>query len=128
MNYAITGDRNYEDQMGVWGTMAGVLAIDPDAHWVLGDCPTGADKFALDACIKLDWSYEVHKADWARYRRGAGPKRNTAMLDRTDGGVLAFHTNIKRSKGTKDCVKQALARGLKVVPCGFHLHELTEEG
>ncbi|MBW3560054.1 MAG: DUF2493 domain-containing protein, partial [Proteobacteria bacterium] len=51
-------------------------------------------------------------ANWAFYKRAAGPKRNGWMLDiaRPDV-VLAFPGN----DGTADCVRQAHARALVVV-------------
>jgi hypothetical protein len=36
------------------------------------------------------------------------------MLDMSPDLVLAFHNNIKESKGTKDCVSEAARRGILV--------------
>lgn len=61
-------------------------------------------------------------ADWERYGRGAGPVRNGQMLAyllqaRDLGhavGVLAFHDDLARSRGTLDMVTRAERAGVPV--------------
>lgn len=61
-------------------------------------------------------------ADWRRYRRAAGPIRNGWMLAyllqaRDLGhavGVLAFHDDLERSRGTANMVGIAEAAGVPV--------------
>lgn len=55
-------------------------------------------------------------ADWKRYGRCAGPIRNQVMIDegRPDL-VLAFHTNIDESRGTKDMIDRANKVRIKVI-------------
>jgi hypothetical protein len=56
---------------------------------------------------------EAHPAKWELGKR-AGPLRNTEMIATKPVFVIAIHRGLARSKGTKDCVKQALAVGLRV--------------
>ena len=48
-------------------------------------------------------------AQWSKYGRAAGPLRNTQMLSEGNPDiVLAFHDNIKRSRGTRNMIVQSL--------------------
>ena len=53
-------------------------------------------------------------ANWNKYHLGAGPIRNREMLDQCPDLVLAFHSDLSKSKGTADCVREARKRGIKV--------------
>ena len=48
-------------------------------------------------------------ADWVKYKRGAGPIRNSEMAGYADA-LVAF----QGGKGTNDMVKKAKAAGLKI--------------
>ena len=59
---------------------------------------------------------QVYEADWKKYGKLAGPKRNQQMLDEgMPDLVVAFHADIKNSKGTFDMVNRAEEKCLKVV-------------
>ena len=51
-------------------------------------------------------------AEWTKHGRAAGPIRNTAMLDMKPERVIAFWNG--RSRGTKNMIDQAEARGVLV--------------
>jgi hypothetical protein len=80
----------------------------------------GADTCADDvAYYKLNLPVRVFLPDWGVYGRAAGPIRNQLML--TEGMpdlVLAFHTNIMKSKGTRDMVRRAEKAGIP-----FYIYE-----
>jgi hypothetical protein len=42
----------------------------------------------------------------------AGPKRNQEMVQAGADLCVALHRSIEASKGTKDCVRQAMAAGI----------------
>ena len=44
----------------------------------------------------------------------AGPERNREMVEAGADLCIALHRSIETSKGTKDCVRQALAVGIPV--------------
>lgn len=70
---------------------------------------TGADNLAKKAAIELSLSYSEYKPDWRRHGKGAGPRRNQLMIDSEKPNiVVAFHSNIEESKGTKDMISKAI--------------------
>ena len=50
---------------------------------------------------------------WQTRHQGAGPQRNSIMLALEPHEVVAFHPDLKKSKGTKDMLKQAEKAGIK---------------
>ena len=55
-------------------------------------------------------------ADWKKYGRAAGPIRNKQMLNEGKPDlVLAFHTNIENSKGTKSMIQIAKKSEIKII-------------
>lgn len=105
----ITGSRNFPDEDKVR------MAMDAwaDGYVVVGDCPTGADKFARQWCKDKNIDYEVHYADWNKYGKAAGPLRNQAMIDAKPDLVIAFYHG--DSRGTRDCVRRALIARIPVL-------------
>jgi hypothetical protein len=95
----VTGSRNWHAPDAV------SFALDqypPDATLVVGDCPTGADRQAREA-----WTgpVEVHRADWDRHGKAAGPLRNQSMVDSGADVCLAFIR--AESRGATDCLERA---------------------
>jgi hypothetical protein len=86
---------------------------------VHGAC-RGVDDSFRSACRWLGVKDEGHVPEWARFGDAAGPKRNAEMVASKPDFCVAFHRSIKTSRGTKDCVKQALAGVIAVY--------LVEEG
>jgi YspA, cpYpsA-related SLOG family len=99
--------------------------------WVIvhGDCPTGADHYADD------WGYgnlvqvEPHPAQWRRYGKAAGFRRNVEMVDLGADVCLAFiNPCTKRdcpqpqphgSHGTTMCAALAETAGIETRRFGF---------
>lgn len=82
---------------------------------VHGDCPTGADRYAkLWALFNYGFGVreERHPAQWDKFGKFAGPKRNREMVDKGADRVLAFPH--KDSKGTWGLIDLARAAGLDV--------------
>lgn len=74
----------------------------------------GADSLAGLVARQLGFKVEVYPANWKKYGRAAGPVRNNQMLDTDPDVVLAFHPNLKESKGTAHCVREARKRSIEV--------------
>ncbi len=75
----------------------------------------GADRLGGAASRQLGIPVLEFPANWTKFGKSAGPIRNRQML--TEGKpnlVLAFHNNIKNSKGTKDMVNVMRAGGVPV--------------
>ena len=83
-----------------------------------GAC-SGVDSVADSVCKQLDINIVSMPAEWRKYGKVAGIKRNDAMVQMlvampTRKLVLAFHRDLNSSKGTKDCVTRAQRAGLEV--------------
>jgi hypothetical protein len=96
---------------------------------LVGDCPTGADQHARAWAERCGVPAEVlsarceQMAAEGKPRRAAGPLRNLALLDQLDQvegqrRVLAFHHDLGRSRGTRQCVAAARRRGHPVTLIG----------
>lgn len=75
----------------------------------------GADQIAGMICVELGIKETGYPANWNKYGRAAGAIRNRFMLDKNPDCVIAFHNNLESSRGTKDCVTEALRRGKPVL-------------
>ncbi len=112
----VTGGRDYRDREAVFGQLFACRRSAARTGMTLvvihGDCPTGADHWASLWCAKTGIAERRYAADWDRYGRSAGPRRNEEMLavEQPDM-VLAF----PGGQGTADCVRRARARGLFVI-------------
>jgi hypothetical protein len=73
----------------------------------------GVDQAFAIECRESNITVEAHPAKWELGKR-AGPLRNAEMIATKPDCVIAIHRDLARSKGTKDCVKQALAAALRV--------------
>lgn len=82
---------------------------------VVGDCPTGADRYARAWGRQLADDVEVYQADWAINGKAAGPLRNQAMVDGGADLCLAFWRQGAGNRGTQDCVRRARIAGIPVV-------------
>lgn len=75
-----------------------------------------ADLMSGKVAFELGFRCKVYKAKWTKYGKAAGPIRNQEMLDEEKPDCLiAFHSNIKKSRGTKDMIKRAIKAGIPVL-------------
>ncbi len=105
MTVIVTGGRDYLNRKQVESVLDS-LEID---HLIVGDCPTGVDRFAKDwAQSKAHQSYAIYPAHWDAEGRAAGPIRNKRMVEQHPGAiVLAF----PGGRGTANCKTTALKAG-----------------
>lgn len=104
---------------------------------VHGGCPTGADHLADCWAATRGAAVVVYRADWRRWGKGAGPRRNEEMVEAEAGRVVAvvafrmvmtmFRQEPGRlvpvaddgrsllNRGTDDLVRRALKRKMTVV-------------
>lgn len=140
MRLLITGDRNWAtgDRKQAEGRLLfSVLDEFHKQHGIdvlIEGCATGADWLAgghppvyapsdPDFVIKEPgWAWvrkvpsEHYPANWAEKGRAAGPIRNAQMLrDGKPDYAIAFHPELRESKGTRDMVKKLLKASIPVM-------------
>ena len=73
---------------------------------VSGGCPQGGDRFAEILAAKQDVPIKIHRAEWGKYGRSAGFKRNIYIAQ--DADVLIACVAADRTGGTEDTIRKFL--------------------
>lgn len=127
----ITGSRHTKNHhlvlMKLYPYIAWVLT--PGQHdsmrFLHGDCKTGADAIADTLLHDFDMGglIDRYPADWQKYGRRAGPVRNHEMISACSVGdeVLAFPHTVEQSRGTENCIAEALRARLII-----HIYPTSE--
>lgn len=120
INIIVTGGRNNNDVANVERCIkAFVKNKNYGVRFFLGDCRTGIDYIAQRMCDKYGFDYNVYFADWARFGRAAGPKRNEMMVDSALAATGSKDTVVCLSfsggRGTKNCTRYAAKKGARVI-------------
>jgi len=71
---------------------------------VSGGCPIGGDHFAELIAREHEVPIILFPADWNKYGKGAGFKRNTQIADKSDVLIAMVTKDRSKSKGTMDTV------------------------
>jgi len=108
----VTGAREWNNVPGVKYILESYRDLRPIL--IEGEC-RGADLECKQVALELGWEVLGKPADWS-ISRGGGVVRNTQMvkelLELQEAGmqvcVWAFHGDITKSRGTKDCINKAL--------------------
>lgn len=106
----VCGDRDWTDG----SLIEKRLQILPLTTTILEGGCQGADLLAREAALKLGLDVIEIPANWIRHGKAAGPIRNRQMLDLEPTLVIAFHPHLSTSKGTYDCVREAIRRRISV--------------
>jgi hypothetical protein len=85
----ITGSRTWTDTLTIRYALGEVWG-DGTAVLISGACPTGADSLAEQIWRQWGGHVQRHPADWARYGRSAGSRRNAEMVTAGAEVCLAF--------------------------------------
>jgi hypothetical protein len=84
----------------------------PHIHIINGKA-SGVDSMATDYAV-VNWCrFTEVPANWSKYGKSAGPRRNYDMLRLSPALVVAFHNDLGTSKGTKHMVKIARKVGIE---------------
>lgn len=86
MRVIVCGGRAYADKEAITAELS---MLPPGTVVVHGGAP-GADTIAGEVAKALGLVVEAHPADWRRWGRGAGPRRNAEMLSLGADLMLAF--------------------------------------
>ena len=78
---------------------------------ILSGLAKGADTLAVKYANEHNYQWHGYAADWGRFGKSAGIRRNTQMADNADA-LIAFWDG--SSRGTKNMIEQAQAKGLQI--------------
>lgn len=114
MKILVCGDRNWTDREMVRNRLA---MFSEGTTIIAGGC-RGADTIAEEVAAELGFIIRVFPANWGKYGKGAGPRRNSEMLAEKPDLVIAFHEDLKKSKGTIDTLRKAKGMAIRteVIP------------
>lgn len=107
MKLAIVGTHTIEQSRVNYLRMKSAVLLSIDISTITEITSGGAkgiDTFGEDLAAEYKIPTKIFKAEWNRYGRGAGPKRNTYIVDECDV-MIAFPD--KQSVGTLDSMKKA---------------------
>lgn len=106
----VTGDRNWTNRKKI---AAELYKRRKKIKLLIHGGARGADLIADEFARVMGIQTAEFAANWTFHGRAAGPIRNQNMIRFIKPDlVLAFHGNLKKSKGTQHMVK--LARGQKI--------------
>lgn len=110
MKLLVCGGRDYSDRDTAFRLLDSIHGQRP-IHIIIEGGATGADALARAWGRSRGVHVATMHALWETSGRGAGPRRNAAMLSLDPKGVLAF----PGGRGTANMVQQAKDAGVKVV-------------
>ena len=106
----IAGGRDFDDYPKLCRICDVILQGQNKVEIVSGTCK-GADLLGERYAIERNYHIKQFPADWKRYGKSAGYKRNVEMAVYADE-LIAFWDG--KSKGTKNMIDQATQAGLNV--------------
>lgn len=110
MKVLICGDRNWTDRKLIRERLKELKPNDIIIH----GAARGADRIAGQEATDLGMEVREYPADWTKYGRAAGIKRNLAMLEEEPDLVVAFHDFLPNSRGTAHTIRHARLKGIHV--------------
>lgn len=118
MNIIICGSRDIEDETledidHLVGLLKSIVKLqNRDVSCVLCGEARGIDQLGKRWAKENQIDVKSFPADWNSYGKAAGPIRNGEMVKEADGVVAILYPD---SRGTKNCIAQAVDKGLPVV-------------
>jgi len=106
MKVLVCGDRDWIDSEYLELHLDELHKVNNFTLLIEGEC-RGVDIMSRNWADHNGIPAKKFPADWKKYKNAAGPIRNKAMLAEKPDLVVAFHPNIKESKGTKHMVSIA---------------------
>ncbi|BCP56271.1 hypothetical protein K32_48880 [Kaistia sp. 32K] len=121
MKLLVCGGRDFMDRNIVFEVLDGVHAK-RRIEVIIHGCARGADRLAGQWAKARGVLCAEVEAHWAAHGKGAGPRRNRAMLSLGPDGVVAF----PGGDGTLNMIRIAEEAGIKVwLPCGMPEYKPT---
>ncbi|RXP52466.1 DUF2493 domain-containing protein [Lutibacter sp. HS1-25] len=112
MKLIIAGSRTFTNYQKLKQTCDYILQDKTNIEIVSGAHTKGADFLGEKYAAEKGFQLTKFPADWKRYRKAAGPKRNQQMANYADA-LIAFWDG--KSKGTLNMINLAEQNNLKVI-------------
>lgn len=109
MRVIVCGGRAYNDESAVYSALDS-LKVRYGTFTLIEGGAKGADALARQWAEDASIPHETFKADWSKYGRSAGPRRNREMLRAGADLIVAF----QGSRGTADMMRAARETGVEV--------------
>lgn len=110
----IAGPRDYTDNEFVINILDGLLSNIVTKHnrrvHIIEGGAYGVDALAKSYALQNKLSYTEVKADWDKYGRSAGPRRNQKMAKMSDYCIVFF----KGTRGSASMIAEALKQNVPV--------------
>lgn len=109
----IVGSRDFSDMQAVRDFVNKL----PEGSTVVSGGGRGVDTVAEDAAKARGLKTDIHRADWNRYGKSAGLRRNPDIIGNSDV-VVAFHDGQSRGTAHSMSIARDTGKPLYVVPPG----------
>ena len=116
MKIIIAGGRNFTDYQTLIKFCNLILQDQTEIEIVSGAYYKGADLLGEKYAQEKGYKLTQFPANWKRYGKAAGPKRNEQMANYADA-LIAFWDG--KSKGTKHMIELAKSKNLKINICFY---------
>jgi predicted Rossmann fold nucleotide-binding protein DprA/Smf involved in DNA uptake len=110
MRLIIAGGRDFDDYDLLCDKVSKFIGTEQNVTIISG-LARGADTLGCNYALENGYPIEGFAAEWAKYGRGAGLKRNKLMAKSADS-LIAFWDG--KSRGTMHMIDFAYEKGLKV--------------
>ena len=111
MRILICGSRNYNSVQNIMEYLERT-PLGPGETTIVHGAARGADSIAGELAESMGFNVEPHPADWDKYGRSAGIRRNIEMLSTGIDHVVYFSKDLENSKGTSHMVRIAREAGV----------------
>jgi hypothetical protein len=116
MRVIYSGDRKWTDIQSVYDSLQWLIRNNVEKETIVvieGEAP-GLDRMARQEAEELGLVVEKYPANWNKFGRAAGPIRNWQMLTTGADVIMAFHSDIANSHGTKNMINVSIKKGVPV--------------
>lgn len=110
MKIIIAGGRNF-NQKGMMKRVMIQHGISSEDEIVSGHCPTGADALGEELAKYFNAKVKLFPADWNKYGKSAGPKRNAQMAEYADKAIVFWDG---KSAGSRNMIGEMKKRNKHV--------------